>query len=88
MLENEELETPRESRLTAFQGGAGMPGGATLNTATSMQENVVHQFHVASVLNLPNLIPTVNGMSQETYNQTKPQQAMLRELTGYSSPTP
>ncbi len=66
---------PAESRLSAFAGGQ---AGRGLNTATSLQSNVDPAFHPASVLNLANLIPSVNGQSDTNYEMTMPMDAMMR----------
>ena len=66
---------PKESRLAAFSGGQ---QGIGLNTATSLQSNIDPAFHPASVLNLPNMIPSVNGQSDANYEMTMPMDAMMR----------
>jgi hypothetical protein len=82
MMNDAELETRPESRLSAFQGGAGMPGAQRLNTATSIQENVEPKFSPVSILQLANVIPNANGMSLDTYRQRMPQDAMMRSMAG------
>lgn len=70
-----------ESRNNAFTGGA---SGTGLNTATSMQQSVPRAFRPDSVLQLPNVIKTDNGMSPMTYAKSMPQEAMLRR-TAYGT---
>lgn len=73
-----------EGRTSAFGDGAhgGDMVGAGTHPATSVQQNVSPAFGPMSVLQLPNMIQPVNGMSSSTYDKSLPQQAMLRQTTG------
>ena len=74
-----------EGRQNTFQDGAhgGDVVGAGTHVATSIQQNVPSQFSPGSVLQIPNMIQSVNGMSQGTYSKSLPMQSMMRNATGY-----
>jgi hypothetical protein len=86
MIPNDELETPRESRLSAFNEGGGL-AESSLNTASTIQNMEVNpMFHASSVLALPNTKNwNVNGESVSTYNQRMPSMAMQKDIAGYGS---
>lgn len=73
-----------ESRMGAFGDGAhgGDTVGSRMHAASSMQSNVPVGFTPGSILQLPNQIKSMNGMSPSTYSGALPQQAMLRTTTG------
>ena len=83
-----------ESHNAAFAGGyaGSMPGGvngsggthvatsmpAPVNTTPAAQASPT--FTPSSVLELPNVIRSVNGMSDQTFQKSLPQQAMMRDM--------
>lgn len=72
-----------ESRNAAF--GDGQHGGDTLgvgtHAASSIQQNVPPQFGPGSVLQLPNVIKTANGMSPGTYSKAQPLMSWMQSTT-------
>ena len=74
-------------RQGTFQDGAhgGEVVGAGTHAATSIQQNVPAQFSPGSVLQIPNMIQSVNGMSAGTYSKSLPMQSMMRNATGYGT---
>lgn len=57
-------------------------GQSNIGTASSLQQNVSAEFKPESVLQLPNLIPSVNGQSAQNYQATMPMDAMLKRQMG------
>jgi hypothetical protein len=74
-------------RRGAFDDGShgGEVVGAGTHAASSIQQNVPAQFSPGSVLQIPNMIQSINGMSQGTYSKSLPMQSMMRNATGYGT---
>jgi hypothetical protein len=75
------------SRRSEFMDGShgGDIVGAGTHAASSIQQNVPSQFSPGSVLQIPNMIQSVNGMSAGTYSKSLPMQSMMRNATGYGT---
>ncbi len=74
-------------RRDAFDDGAhgGDIVGAGTHAASSIQQGVPAQFSPGSVLQIPNMIQSINGMSAGTYSKSLPMQSMMRNATGYGT---
>lgn len=59
--------------------------GAGTHAASSIQQQVQPGFSPGSVLQIPNMIQSVNGMSAQTYSKSLPMQSMMRNATGYGT---
>jgi hypothetical protein len=73
------------SRRGEFDDGShgGDETGAGMHPATSIQQGVPAEFSPDSILQIPNVIKSMNGMSEGTYSKSLPMQAMMRSTTGY-----
>jgi hypothetical protein len=74
-------------RRDTFNDGAhgGDTVGAGTHAASSIQQGVQPGFSPGSVLQIPNMIQSVNGMSSGTYSKSLPMQSMMRNATGYGT---
>jgi hypothetical protein len=69
----------------------GSHGGDTAGQGTHVATSIPQQaqapavFSPGSILQIPNVIKSANGMSQGTYSKALPQQAMMRTTTGYGT---
>ena len=72
-----------ESRVAHFTDGAhgGDSLGSQMHLATSIQQGVPAEFSPGSVLQLPNVIRTANGMSSGTYQRALPMMSWMRQTT-------
>lgn len=59
--------------------------GAGTHAATSIQQGVQPGFDPGSILQIPNIIKSMNGMSAQTYSKSLPMQSMMRNATGYGT---
>lgn len=73
------------SRRAEFDDGShgGDTTGTGTHAASSIQQGVPAEFSPDSILQLPNMIKPMNGMSEGTYSKSLPMQAMMRSTTGY-----
>jgi hypothetical protein len=73
------------SRRGEFDDGnhGGDALGVNTHAASSIQQGVQADFNPGSILQLPNVIQSANGMSEGTYSKSLPMQAMMRNTTGY-----
>lgn len=73
------------SRRGEFDAGnhGGDMVGAGMHPATSVQQGVQPGFAPDSILQIPNVIKSMNGMSAGTYSKSLPMQSMMRTTTGY-----
>lgn len=76
-----------QGRRGAFDDGnhGGDQVGAGTHAASSIQQGVQPGFSPGSVLQIPNMIQSVNGMSAGTYSKSLPMQSMMRNATGYGT---
>ena len=49
------------------------------------QQGVQPGFAPDSILQIPNVIKSPNGMSEGTYSKSLPMQSMMRQATGYGT---
>jgi hypothetical protein len=75
------------SRRSEFDDGShgGDVVGAGTHAASSIQQQVQPGFAPDSILQIPNVIKSMNGMSQQTYSKSLPMQSMMRNATGYGT---
>src|ERR1700729_1705770 len=76
------------SRVGSFADGmhGGDMVGAGMHPASSIQQNVQPGLQPGSVLELPNVIRSINGSSPETYQKAQPQEAMMRDMAMAAPP--
>jgi hypothetical protein len=75
-------------RADSFADGmhGGDMTGAGMHPATSIQQNVSPGLQPGSVLELPNVIRSINGQSDQTYQKSQPMESMMRNMA--MSPAP
>jgi hypothetical protein len=79
---------PMTSRRGEFDDGShgGDTVGSGMHQATSVQQGVQPGFAPDSILQIPNILKSMNGMSDSTYSKSLPMQSMMRNSTGYGGP--
>lgn len=53
-----------------------------MHLATSIQQGIPAEFSPGSILQLPNVIRSSNGMSENTYARALPMMSWMRQATG------
>lgn len=75
-------------RMDSFADGAhgGDMAGAGTHPASSIQQNVQPGLQPGSVLELPNVIRSINGASADTYQKSQPMMSMMRNMAMQAPP--